>query len=86
MAPGVRLELTTLRLTAACSAIELLRNAVACSATNGIIYKGTRYVKGFLHKKATFEFQSLPWLRIQDFFTFEPKFNIMDIRYISIIF
>ena len=29
LAPGVRLELTTLRLTAACSAIELLRNSVA---------------------------------------------------------
>ena len=28
MAPQVRLELTTLRLTAECSAIELLRNIV----------------------------------------------------------
>ena len=37
LAPGVRLELTTLRLTAACSAIELLRNAVTSPATFDII-------------------------------------------------
>ena len=41
LAPQVRLELTTLRLTAECSAIELLRNAASdIIAVYGLFRKG----------------------------------------------
>ena len=48
LAPQVRLELTTLRLTAECSAIELLRNA-GCGGCEG--YGGKRRILGMLEKR-----------------------------------
>ena len=43
LAPQVRLELTTLRLTAECSAIELLRNAASVIITARLSFRNGEY-------------------------------------------
>ena len=49
MAPQVGLEPTTLRLTAECSAIELLRNNCGCTAIDLALGRNDFYNKGREH-------------------------------------